>query len=320
MDYSGFDIRGFWTSNDSSIFHKNFSCPFAVANWNCWNFDSESRLRAEKCARHRYFPFPEFQRLDLTFLFGKFNGSRIFMEGDSITQQHFINFACRLQPYLKTFSLSRDGHWCNEGNICLPPNLHNTLQEGSATFGLLNTEIHLQYSQPPGVCGSRFLDILKPGDVHLFNFGLHGSADTEKCLQRYLAHAPLLISKGVHMIWRETIATQFNTTSGTYLPDLITKQQITKTAHCVDSDHLDTRLAWSESTNSRVTPLMLQHGIPVLPVWNATLNSPSSCRIGKGIDCVHFCEPGVVNYFTDLLLHYLFTAQISNVSANSTMK
>jgi len=64
--------------------------------------------------------------------------------------------------------------------------------------------------------------------------------------------------------------------------------------------------AWEVNTNSISTPLLKVSGIPILNIWNASRTANAACHVGTGVDCVHYCEPGVVSYFNDALLSYLW--------------
>ena len=325
-----------WLLHDTPIFHRNFSCVFQSANFNCWlpglNGGSNSNNRAEICAGLKYVPNDSsFVRPHPSFLFTKFNGRTFYFEGDSISSQHFANFACRLEPFLTYYNLDRSkGSPCSNFNLCLPPSTKHPYDGAVATFSMnvstndsstpnTMTEmmtIKVVYSNaivPTAASLAAVNSSLQAGDVYVFNYGLHlhittaAYGDIAKVLREVLPTVAELRARGVHVIWRETIAPQFDTPdrSGLWDPTLRPAQN-NFSARCVDVWEIDPDTAWKRSTNAVSTQLFESIGVPVLYVWNATLQAPSACHIGGGRDCVHYCEPGVLNYLTDTLLTHLF--------------
>jgi hypothetical protein len=310
--FAGNEVNGQWTFNDYPNFHRNYSCIFQSSNFNCWHFDNSSR--PDNCSMIRYFPNANFERIDPVFLFSKFNGSKLHFEGDSISGQTFANLACRLQPYLNDYKIEREGKWCNDENLCHQNSKWNTYGSARATFNWDSYNIEISYNSSYVPSRNKMLTHLKPNDVFVFNYGLHLDrfANEKNFNIEYSILIGLISSinalkhAGVHVVWQETIAPLFLTSdkTGLHSKELVEKQKLFE-AKCVDVDQINRAAAWQRSTNSLTTPLMIKEGISVLNIWNATLSAPAVCHIGGGRDCVHFCEPGVLNYASDLLLHYL---------------
>lgn len=277
---------GKWFLNDSPIFRPNFTCSFQDDSYNCAHFDNSTRH--ERCSMMRYFPHAQFMRIDPIFIFSKFNGSKIYFEGDSIIRQTFFNLACRLQPHLRNDTIISGG-------------TSHGLRGGTFSFNQFSIDINYASSVDP--LKSIFQSQLKPRDIYIFNHGLHLHTRDYSGLIKMIPTINTLRQFGVHVVWQETIAPQFLSTDNS---GLWSREMEFTHANCVNIDLMNISAAWKKSTNAFTTPLMQKEGIPVLNIWNATFSAPAMCHVGKGSDCVHFCENGVLNYASDLLLHFLY--------------
>ena len=308
-----------WTSHPSYVTHRNFSCAFQSANFNCWLLDVDgdgnaTSSRSELCAGLHYQPTPE---IDPRFLWDKFDGRTIYFEGDSVMSQSFANLACRLEPFLLSFALIRaPDSPCSNFNLCLPRSAKHPYDGATARFGDHNRSVEVLYVNavvPTVASMATALSRLARGDVYVFNYGLHLHVITDQykditsALEEALPLVTALRANGVHVVWRETTAPHFAASaqlSGLWSPDL-RDAQTAYAARCADAEDLDRDAAWGQSTNAVSTPFWAAHDVPVLHVWNATFLAPAACHIGGGRDCVHYCEPGVLNAVTDALIVHL---------------
>ena len=310
-------VNAQWVTHASFVTHRNFSCAFQSANFNCWLLDGNGNAsRAERCAGLKYLTDLT-AALDPAFLWDKFDGRTIYFEGDSVMSQSFANFACRLEPFLESISLARNlDSPCSNFNLCLPRSAKHPYDGAAARFGTNNRSIEVLYANavvPTVGAMATALERLSRGDIYVFNYGLHlhvtteQYGDIESALLEALPLVAALQASGVHVVWRETTAPHFASSegSGLWSPDL-RDAQTAYTARCADAEELDADVAWGRSTNAVSTPFWEAHGVPILRVWNATFAAPAACHIGGGRDCVHYCEPGVLNVATDALLVYLF--------------
>jgi hypothetical protein len=312
---------GEWIHTDIPATMINFTCPFSVVGWNCYNFAvANSQERGSLCSRYRYLP-PDpdvkFFRVDAVQLFRKYNGSSIYFDGDSITGQHFVDFSCRLLPWLESYDMPRlpARAWCNIGNICHEEKNNNgPFLWARATFRferfLIHTHVRTTYAniQDSLLFDKNFRANLKAGDVFVANFGMHFSPTeiTDKMVT--IADALDQLKKMfVSVFWRETTASHFGGTvdrSGYWSPFLRQKQERFE-AECVDYFELDFDQAWLQSRNANISKYLTERGIRVLKVWNATFFAPSICHVGGGRDCLHHCLPGITSWLTDTLLFRL---------------
>lgn len=302
------DTNGTWFANDG-LMHENFTCPFAVYNFNCW---TQSQDKAKYCAGQRYIPNKSFERVDHTSLFTKFMNRRIIFEGDSISELSFINLACRLVPFLLSHHIHREKFSCvNHRDVCTPDNDYAPIHYAKAIFSLFENNIAVEFWANWDGSTAKPWHTLERGDVLVLNHGLHfmpyRMQEFHAFIVQIVPQLRDLQRRGVHVVWRETSAPKFLTgdSSGVWSTELRPQQEANE-ARCVDMDKIDLDAAWKGSTNSFSTPYMKKNGIPVLNIWKASLRANGACNIGGGRDCIHFCEPGVYNYFTDILLAYLW--------------
>lgn len=233
------EIEGKWFFNDSPAFHKNFSCIFQTANFDCFYFDNSTR--PDYCSKIRYFPNVKFMRTDQVFLFSKFNGSQINLEGDSISSQSFTNLACRLQPYLNTYEIDRERKAdCNHHNLCHLGNLSHLYAKVHATFTFDGYSIGVNYENKVVPSNSVMLNRLKQGDIYIFNYGLHLHSNRYSKLVDLIPIIKIQQHAGVHVVWQETIAPQFLTSDKTGLySEAVRDKQEFFAAKCVNIDQID---------------------------------------------------------------------------------
>jgi hypothetical protein len=310
-------VSGAWLEDNAPAMPANFSCPFAMVGWNCVAFRKpQPDANAVQCARLRYVPDDEasFARIDPLVVLRRWNGSTVYFDGDSVTIQHYVEFCCRLLPFIigqPAISRQPTSVACNTGNVCHPNHPMGPIKSSSATFGYGSARVRVvALAQVNDFRYSLFnnLRIVKSGDVIVANHGLHGSeASHMQHLTRIMPALQAARARGVSIIWRETTASNFADCPGGLRCAVAQRKQPSATAQCGAYTMLNVSLAWTQSTNERVTALMRANGIPILRVWNATFTAPPECHIGGGRDCVHFCIPGPLGYLVDALLFRLAT-------------
>ena len=147
----------------------------------------------------------------------------------------------------------------------------------------------------------------KKDDIYVINQGLHYGSNVDRMVADiHEVKDAMLYAKGngARVLWRETSASHFDTSSGSWEGSLEEAQDV-RLAECVSHTKIDKTQAW-QTYNAATTPLLKSLGIDVLEVWEATFFAPEWCHIGAGVDCGHFLQPGgVTNYFTESLLKYI---------------
>mmetsp|Transcript_33389 Transcript_33389/g.72861 ORF Transcript_33389/g.72861 Transcript_33389/m.72861 type:complete len:390 (-) Transcript_33389:1733-2902(-) len=250
--------------------------------------------------------------------------------GDSMSRQFFESTACVLYAKLskhfsspKTFIPSRISHTRIFFNKCL--RIHGTCRI------CMYTPNGIPFARK----GSQFdmvLPFLSRNDIVVLNFGLwynkgdsddinghHSSTATGYganaiTLERHCKRmASIIMASGPNLptfIWRETSAQHFPfDDTGTY------RFGSKKTANsCSDwiissSEQNFHKANWR---NEVCNPIMENAGIPVMRIFNFTALSPASGHIGTsgtfgnwksstGVDCTHFCSPGIIDAFVPQL-------------------
>jgi len=237
--------------------------------------------------------------------------TRILLLGDSVSLQVFLGLQCKLflaglltnqssYALVKGWGKCRAWPWLT---ICFhesgrADSLKWTPTSSKSGFEVLQDDLHLRSE-------------LERGDVVILNEGVHhrkGRDDKE--LKRILGH--IIATKrsiqrlqhlGVKLLWRETLAQHFNTTTGAYPhhsfgdPLWLPCDQIPDPSFVIER-------------NQQVSSMVRGAGISVIPTFNASMNvssyneHPSSAitreehvlevnrtGVAQKADCTHFCEP-----------------------------
>lgn len=129
--------------------------------------------------------------------------------------------------------------------------------------------------------------------IILINQGAHGlRKDTVGLMQ---GAAALWRKRGGLLIWVETSPTHFPTPDNAYHG----KHKGPKAIECQPIHDLD--VAYKASPNRITTPAAEKAGIPILYIFNAT--APRWDDHHGGTDCRHFCFPGPVDFWAQLVIN-----------------
>ena len=141
----------------------------------------------------------------------------------------------------------------------------------------------------------------------VMNFGVHynkeKSEKNEVALQRDMESIIPEISKFTsRVIWRETSAQHFFTEDGSFSSEI--QKGSGKSFKCKPVKNQSR--GWR---NDITTPLMLNVTPYVLQMGLFTSSIPPSLHRGNN-DCTHFCNPGVTDDWSRVLLNYIYTHDI----------
>ena len=303
----------------------NLTCPYEIAHY---NVDSHanfigSREKSRSCAKLRYYPNDQYEWYpDPTIIFKNLpHNATIYIVGDSISLQLGIDFLCYISSISETIKsdIVRKQRrvptaWCRNMNECdVNYNGHSEIYWAHETFRSMPDENDTRKDIHVSVVGeqrgqqylSEYLHSAKRGDIIVMNQGLHYMHGEYSLLLKEYTKLKLSLltarSNGVHLLWRETSAAHFkNTTDGYYIKGMNSNQQ----QYCVSSRYLDAELSRNRS-HGLLVPYMRSLGIPILEFWEASFLAPDYCHVGQGIDCLHYLQPGVTSYFTEILLKYI---------------
>ena len=139
------------------------------------------------------------------------------------------------------------------------------------------------------------LDATGAGDVVVLNWGVHFEHEHHKIVRsmsEWTERVRSATERGTLVLWRESTAARFH-------PDGLWHGK--NDDPCVA---LNLTLAFAASPNRVANAIARDEWkVPVLPVWLPSAEADSDCHIdGGGVDCRHFCQPGVINLWTDMLL------------------
>jgi len=208
----------------------------------------------------------------------------VYFIGDSLSQQFWNVFACRLYAMGHDFKAFK------------PP----MAPYASSCVG--SKIVHLCYISAGTAHGRdnhvfetvrRLSKTLKRGDILIVNEGVwwrgqRGDVE-EKIIQSINPSlVSSLLAKGMHLVWFETLPQHFNTSHGTFGSWYDSK--VTSCGPIRDVTFIVQR-------NKKVSQILQAKGIPVAKTFEMTLPAYKSHlerktkHVAEGADCTHFCTP-----------------------------
>eukprot|EP00667_Euglena_gracilis_P017123 EG_transcript_18001 len=278
------------------------ACPAESTTFSCYRRDYQRAWELE----HR--PFPGACRLfsDTAFL-KLIQGRSLLFVGDSIMGQFWSTVTCLLPRNGTQYALP----WLNSNASVCAVEVNNCSTD--IPIVTYPNDARLLYKNDLKLQGTTdtFLEWgATNNSIVVVNSGLHFHQPKpyRNRLQRFVNHHLRFIAdhpKRPTVVWAETPPQHFaGTPNGYFDPG---RKKKWSAARCVPVNRL---AAWKTDWRNRLAEgLMAQAGIPVLRLWDATVNlwdfHVMNNGRSDGLDCTHYCVPGAPTLWAVRLLEAL---------------
>lgn len=252
--------------------------------------------RFKKCSTEGYaWQNPiDCELLEISAFTEYFRNRTLILWGDSLTEQLSGSLLCLL---------SDRNTWYKKGRSSL-----EMIRKRRYCFLVLNNiKICFVYSSNPQKNLEYVRDLQNADALVVANFGVHYNKKKfrrdEIALKRDIEEFSAKISKFTSkIIWRETSAQHFSTEDGSF--SFQVRKRSGKYLKCQPSSNQ--RRGWR---NDVTTPLMERVTPYVLKIGAFSTFIPPSLHRG-GNDCTHFCNPGVTDDWSRILMNYIYAHNI----------
>lgn len=278
-------LQGLWSDEPlKNLRYSNLSCSLEWSKYSCAH--QGAPRHAEAAARRAFLPAacvllePEFDPNVFR------PGRTIYFVGDSLIRQMFIAMGCMLEPHIvhqdvkwPSCELDEAKRWpCHETRNCIQCGPHSGFNSASIAF---NNGASMRYGHGLG--------LLKPGDVVLFEPGIHDDSSDKVLL--FKSKVPLKLLNNITSLWIITPQDAFksNDRDGLYNPQYLQQkghagcQRVTKPVRSTAE--------WKAISGN---PAVLQQLYGVVDFEG--LSEQGDLKIGGGVgtygDCQHYCMPG----------------------------
>ena len=322
-------LRGKWIQDQDNVApYWGLSCPFEMNHYSCAPRQGDPRSpHAEHSRALRYVPdVCRLDPFDGPGFVQSMNGRHIEFMGDSITRQHFISVVCQLLPSVDWSATN--SFWAhNHGDAAAPectshapaPTsaaswacrrrytgvLANVRRPNNTACVFLTTGTRVCYRGMLSRGVNQYLARFSNNVLVVANAGLHSGQATYQPVIENLVTKYKSIECGQRpiLVYREHIAQHFKgNKDGSFARMEHVRQSSTPVLSVPCRARIDDRQLQARVKIER--RVLAQANIPLLPVYDAS-SDVGCAHIGaqaKGTaDCTHYCQPGVPDYWAQLL-------------------
>ena len=259
-------------------------CPLASARFKKCESEGYAWQPPRDCELLEIFSFMEY-----------FKNRTIIFWGDSLTEQLSGSFLCLLSDKSK---------WQVKGMNKFTKSMR---KRRYCVLVLKDIRICFVYASDPTKHVKYILQLQNTQSVVVVNFGVHYNRENprknETALQKDIEGLVSKLSNfSSKIIWRETSAQHFPTVDGSFAFQ-------STNGHRTDLKCQHLRVQNRGWRNEITTPMVEKVTPYVLKMGSFSSSIPPSLHRG-GRDCTHFCNPGVTDDWSRILMNYIFTHSV----------